>query len=52
MHAFQDQAVKPRYIEKNIYKTAEDDKYRKSNEKAETIHHIMSGCPTSEDLPE
>ena len=45
VHAIQDQAVKTRYMEKNIYKTTENDKCRKCNEKAETIHHIISGCP-------
>ena len=45
VHAIQDQAVKTRYIEKNIYKTTENDKCRKCNEKAETIHHITSECP-------
>ena len=45
VHAIQDQAVKTRYIENNIYKTTENDKCRKCNEKAETIHHITSGCP-------
>ena len=45
VHAIQDQAVKTQYIEKNIYKTAENDKCRKCNLKAETIHHITSGCP-------
>ena len=45
VHAIQDQAVKIRYIEKNIYKTPENDKCGKCNEKAETIHHITSGCP-------
>ena len=37
VRATKDQAVKTRYIEKNIYKTAENDKCRKCNEKAETI---------------
>ena len=45
VHAIQDQAVKTQYIEKNIYRTAENDKCRKCNEKAETIHHIANGCP-------
>ena len=45
VHAIQDQAVKTRYIEENIYKTTENDKCRKCNEKTETIHHITSGCP-------
>ena len=45
VHAIQDQAVKTQYIEKNVYKTAENDKCRKCNEKSETIHHITSGCP-------
>ena len=45
VHAIQDQAIKTWHIEKNIYKTAENSKCRKCNEKAETIHHITSGCP-------
>ena len=33
------------YIEKNIYKTTENIKCRKCNEKAETIRHVTSGYP-------
>ena len=43
--AIQDQAIKTRYIEKNIYHTREDDTCRLCNEYKETIHHEVSGCP-------
>ena len=43
--AIQDEAIKTRYIEKNIYHTREDDTCRLCNEYKETIHHEVSGCP-------
>ena len=43
--AIQDQAIKTRYIEKNIYHTRADDTCRLCNEYKEMKHHIVSGCP-------
>ena len=44
--AIQEQAITTRYIEKNIHKTSNTDICRICNIHKETIHHIISGCPT------
>ena len=41
--AIQDQAIKTRYTEKNIYHTREDGTSRLCNAYKETIHHVVSG---------
>ena len=45
--AIQEQAITTRYIEINIHNAYNiDDKCRLCGEFTETIHHIVSGCPT------
>ena len=44
--AIQEQAITTKYIEKHQHKTSETDTCRVCNEYKETIHHVISGCPT------
>ena len=44
--AIQEQAITTKYIEKNIHKTSNTDTCRLCKIHKETIHHIISGCPT------
>ena len=44
--AIQDQAITTKYIEKHIYKSTTNSTCRLCKTYDETIHHIISGCPT------
>ena len=43
--AIQEQSVTTKYIKKMIHKTTNDDRCRACGQHAETIHHVISGCP-------
>jgi len=42
--AVQEQAISTKYIQKNVFKTVNDDQCRLCKEAPETIHHVISGC--------